>query len=156
MNFEELIKNEEVQKLGNHAVKSFRKYLSKEEIDSCIMIALWRACKDFDANKGKFSTYFYRGILLECLTLWKFNEDKKRRNTVVHEHHPCLHGEYDENIANLDASDFINNFEYPEIMIDRFWLNKTLSEIAKDHNVSIETVRIRIKKNLENMKAYLE
>jgi DNA-directed RNA polymerase specialized sigma24 family protein len=156
MNFDDLVDNEEVRKIGNAAAKSFRKFLSKEEIDSCIMIALWRVTKEFDSEKGKFSTYLYRGVVLECLTAWKFNTDKKRTNKKVTEKNPLLKSEYNEEIADIEAVDFVKNFEYPELMIDRFWSNKTLSEIAKTNNVSVETVRIRIKKNLENMKSTLE
>jgi DNA-directed RNA polymerase specialized sigma24 family protein len=133
------------------AASSFSHSLSKDEIQSCILNALWRATNKYNKrNKTKFTSYLHQGVVYECLSQKKFN--KSKRSQVLHEN---IQDFYDPTIA-VDMLDTINTkCEDPSLVIDRFYNNMTIGELAKARGVCGETIRIRLKKNLEKLRLSL-
>jgi DNA-directed RNA polymerase specialized sigma24 family protein len=71
---------------------------------------------------------------------------------VLHEN---IQDFYDPTIA-VDMLDTINTkCEDPSLVIDRFYNNMTIGELAKARGVCGETIRIRLKKNLEKLRLSL-
>lgn len=56
-------------------------------------------------------------------------------------------------VAEIDMIDTIEaKCEDPTLVIDRFYKNMTINELAKNRKVCGETIRIRLKKNLEKLR----
>jgi len=137
-----------VMRIAYSAASSFSPCLSRDEIQSCILNALWRAANKYNKrNKMKFTSYLYNGVIFECLSQRKFNLSKKA--ATLHEN---VKDSYDP-IVDIDMMDTINiKCEDPKLVIDRFYNNMTINELAKDRGVCGETIRIRLKKNLEKLR----
>ena len=52
----------------------------------------------------------------------------------------------------LEMYDEINNCEDPDILYDRYYKNMTLSEMAKKRNVTSQTIRNKISKNISQIR----
>lgn len=147
MNFEDLMVNDDIVKIAKHASSRFTNTLTKDEIYTCVLNAIWKAKNNHDPKKGsKFTTYLYNGIIMECLTQQKFNRGK----TVVSVHNNVANSR--DYVGEIDLLDEVKNCENADIMIDHFYKNKSIKEIAKEQGVSGETIRVKIKKNLEKLK----
>lgn len=159
--FENLRKNSEIQKIGYKAAGRFKKQLSKEEIDSCFLTALWKACEnynpDYDPKKiASFYTFLYKGVTFECMKLCKKNNTYKNNlNKIKNRNNSKIKSSYNEKFfSDFDAKDFGLNDIESQILIERFWENKTLKEISKKNNVSPQAIRKRIAKILLKLKDY--
>ena len=139
----------DVMSIAYSAASSFSPSLSKDEIQSCILNALWRAMNRYNKrNKIKFTSYLHNGVVFECLSQRKFNKTKKLSN---------LHDSIEDNqdpVAEIDMMDAIHaKCEDPTLVVDRFYKNMTIKELAKDRGVCGETIRIRLKKNLDKLQS---
>lgn len=161
-NFDDLINNKEIQKIGYKAAGKFKKQLSKEEIDECFMIALWKACKkynpDYDPEKiASFHTFFYKGVLFECMKLCKLNSGYNNNINKIKTGKnisKIKNFYYDINFSDFEAKDFGLNESESNMLVQRFWENKTLKEISEQHNVSPQAIKKRIGKILNKIKTY--
>lgn len=154
-NFEELLNNEEIKKISNNAASSFRHVLSSGEIDSCIMNALWKATNRFDESKNcKFFTYLHNGVVFECLSQKKSNSHNSVSIDAYNNYNRIVDN-YNE-FNKIDMEDELKKCEDPDLLYDRFYMNKTVSEMAKDRGVCGETIRINIKKNLKKLKLSMQ
>lgn len=159
-NFEELVNNAEVQKIGYKAALKFKKQLSKEEIDSCFMLALWKACDkynpEYDSSKiASFFTFFYRGVLFECMKLCKSNSSFNNNLSKIKSSKNInkIKNSYKEmGFVDFETQDFGLNQKDSNVLIDRFWNNKTLKELAIENNISPQSMKKRINKILKNIK----
>ena len=145
--FNKIIQDENIIRITRKASKKFHKLLSKEEIKSCILYAMWKAYSNYNPTFGsKFTTYLYQGVIIECLTQVKFNRPKKK---LV-----CIHDNMPSNeTPTIDILDEIfNKCDDPQLIYDKFFNNKSINEIAQEYGICGETVRIRIKKNLKKLK----
>jgi len=158
--FDELINNNEVQNIGYKAALKFKKQLNKEEIDSCFMIALWKACEtynpDYDKEKiASFYTYFYKGVLFECMKLLKVNNSyieniKKVKSSNNSNKIKDIYNQRD--FADFEIFDLFPNKNDHDLIFKRFWENKTLKEISKEYNVSAQSIKKRLTKILNTVK----
>lgn len=124
-------------------------------------VGLWKAYKNFDAEKGKFSTYAYhtvRGHLLMAL-----RDEKKFTD------HHLLQDEQTSGHFHIPAEQIKQEPTSVEELIpfhihlsprEKLWikeaiiLDNTLSEIAKKHNVSTNTVSTWRKNALRKLRAH--
>jgi len=151
LNVEELglgVTEKDVICIIKKACASFIKSLSREEICTCCLNGLWKAITKYKVgSKCKFTTYLYKGVVMECLTQKKFNANKHSSKQI----HSNIPMEFNEFMA-IDMVDEINNrCQDPDIILDRYYKNMTIREIAKNKGVCGETIRIKIKKNLKKL-----
>ena len=142
--------DEDILRITARASSSFLSTLSREEIKTCILNAIWKALKKYDKQAGtKFTTYLYRGVVMECLTQQKFNLNQSKyfihKNIAAPEDYNLKHEMMDE----------VENCDDPDLMYDRFYKNMTIKELAKSRGVCGETIRIKIKKNLKKIRSRL-
>ena len=145
---EKYLNDSNVMNIAYSAASSFSTILSKDEIQSCILNALWRAADRYNKRNGtKFTSYLYTGVMYECLSQRKFNRSKK--SSVLNENIEDKHNPF----AQIDMVDAIETkCEDPSLVFDRFYNNMTIGELAKNRSVCGETIRIRLQKNLENLR----
>lgn len=150
LSFNEAINNEDVKKISLKAASSFTDCLSEEEIKNCIHGAIWNATINFKPEKNsKFTTYLYRGVIYECLKCKKSNKNSKINCVNINNN---LISDNFKSFDKIDIMDEIKNCSEPDLIIDRFFYNFTLNEIAKKRGISKETVRFKLKKNLDFLK----
>ena len=134
------------------AASSFSNCLSPEEIKNCIESAIWNASLNFKPEKNtKFTTYLYRGVIHECLKCKKMSNKKIN---CVPVNNNILSGKFN-NFNKIDLIDEIRVCSEPDLLIDRFFYNFTLNEMAKKRGVSKETIRFKLRKNLDFLKTRL-
>lgn len=143
--------NQDVMLVAYKAAASFTGVLSKEEIKGCVMKALWRAVNSYDKEENtKFTSYLHNGVVYECLSQKRSN---RRRNG------PMYTGDIKDKTNPFERVDMLDliyaKCDDPSLIIDRYYKNMTINEIAKNRNVSGETIRMRLKKNIEKMKRAL-
>lgn len=150
-----LYDNEDYRKVAYKAANRFKSILDKDEIYSCVLVGLWKASKRFDADQDvKFTTYLHNGVRMECITMAKKNSKAKRlrqANTL------SFQEEYQDDQGMYELLDLINEVDDDGFIYDKYINNMTIKEIASQQSLSIETVRIRLKKTKENIRRkYLE
>ncbi|MFY4670293.1 sigma-70 family RNA polymerase sigma factor [Bacillus anthracis] len=121
-----------------------------EEYYQCGLIGLWHAYERFDAEKGSFPAYAIvtvRGYILERL---KKEFALQERNVYV--------GEYEEIFTSEDveirAKDFMSVLDEKEkyIIFERFFVGKTMGEIASEMEMTYYQVRWVYRQGLEKMR----
>jgi len=148
MNLEEKLKDEELLRLSNKAAQSFTDSLSKDEIKNCIMGAIWSAVNNFkEDKKTKFTTYLYKGVIYECIKQKKSNN---RKSKVMHfDINNALSVPSGSNFTDeIDMFEEINTCQDPSLIIERFYDNLTLKDMAEKRGISKEAIRFKLKKNL--------
>ncbi len=146
----EILRNEDIKKICMKAASSFSECLSKDEIENCIHNAAWSASLNYDPDrKTKFATYLYRGVVNECIKCKKFTKKNKANHVPINNN--LLSGKFSR-FEKIELLDEIRVCSEPDILIDRFFYNMTLSEIAVKKGLSKETVRFKLKKNLDFLK----
>lgn len=149
MRVEEILNNEDLIKIGNKAAQSFTETLSKDEIENCIIGAAWVAANNFKVGKNtKFSTYFYKGVYYQCLKQIK----QLKANQALTNRNLSNLSKFNSDIEKIDLMDEINVCSNPSIIIDKFYYNMTLEDMAKKRGVSKETIRFRLKKDINFLK----
>jgi DNA-directed RNA polymerase specialized sigma24 family protein len=146
------LNNPDIINIAYKAASSFIGKLSKDEIQNCVVTAIWRSMSEFDPTRGlKFSSYVYKAVLYECLSQRKLNRYKYPGlldRDVVDQYNP---------IEKIDMIDTIRGkCDDPDLIIDRFYHNMSIRELARARNVCGETIRIRIGKNLKKLKSELK
>lgn len=150
---QELLKNDDIRKVAFKAASSFKNCLTEEEIENCVMNAVWKASQRYntDKSKCKFTTFLHKGVLFECLSTRKFN----RNNLWSLDKYDYNGNKLQDNFNGfnrVDMLDQISMCDDPDLIYDRFYNNMTIKEIAKDRGVCGETIRIRLEKNLKKIK----
>jgi len=140
----------DLERIASKASYSFLGVLSELEIESCILNAYWKAASRYTTGKNtKFTTFFYKGVLMECLTQKKFN-----LNRPTHRVYENIAYKNNDQIDTIDMLDEINTHcDDPELIMQRFYKNMSVREIASKRGVSGETIRIKIKKNLAKLRS---
>ncbi len=147
------IDGQDVFKILKKACSTFRFSLSQDEMTTCCINALWKAVDKYQVDsKCKFTTYLYKGVVMECLSQKKFNKDKISFSGKIH---PNIKDDKDpyEPIDMLDEIKFA--CEDPSLILDRYYKNMSIKEIAQNRGVCGETIRIKINKNLKKLKLAL-
>ncbi|MBJ8111759.1 sigma-70 family RNA polymerase sigma factor [Bacillus cereus group sp. N6] len=131
-------------------IKKLGIYQDHEEYYQCGLIGLWHAYERFDAEKGSFPAYAVvtvRGYILERL---KKESALQERNVYV--------GEYEEIFtfedAEIRAKDFMSVLDEKEkyIIVERFFVGKTMGEIASEMEMTYYQVRWVYRQALEKMR----
>ncbi|PFZ31881.1 sigma-70 family RNA polymerase sigma factor [Bacillus wiedmannii] len=131
-------------------IKKLGIYQDHEEYYQCGLIGLWHAYERFDAEKGSFPAYAVitvRGYILERL---KKESALQERNVYV--------GEYEEIFtfedAEIRAKDFMSVLDEKEkyIIFERFFVGKTMGEIASEMEMTYYQVRWVYRQGLEKMR----
>ena len=131
-------------------IKKLGIYQDYEEYYQCGLIGLWHAYERFDAEKGSFPAYAVitvRGYILERL---KKESALQERNVYV--------GEYEEIFtfedAEIRAKDFMSVLDEKEkyIIFERFFVGKTMGEIANEMEMTYYQVRWVYRQALEKMR----
>jgi DNA-directed RNA polymerase specialized sigma24 family protein len=147
--FEEKIADSNVIKVTKKAASRFRGYLSREEINNCINIAIWKSLKKYKEDAGlKFTTYVYRGVILECTSQKKKNFPKKKSFSLNEKNFTRDTNSFDFSLVLEE----LERQEYGQMVIDKYINNFTTKEIAIKNNSSIETIRKKISQTIENVK----
>ena len=145
---------DDIQKISQKAASTFLGVLSKDEILTCILNALWKALEKYDLqskNRCKFTTYLYKGVVMECLSQRKFN----CQNPTVRIYENIM-SENNRDIDTIDMLDQVNHScDDTDLIHDRFYKNMTIQEIAAARGVCNETIRIKINKNLTKLRSKL-
>ena len=144
------ITKDDLERIAGKASYTFLGVLSDEEIESCILNAYWKASSKYNDKKNtKFTTYFYKGVLMECLTQKKFNLN--RPTYKIYENIAY------SNNSEIDTVDMIDELKTHcddfDLIFKRFYQNMSIREIASSRGVSGETIRIKIKKNLAKLRS---
>lgn len=146
INIKDYLENEDIIKVANKAASSFSSTLSRDEIQSCILSALWKAKTRYKSGgRCKLTSFIHQGVVYECLTQRKFNLSKTSQLTISVQ-------ERRNDTERVDMLDQIQQCDDPELIYDRFYKNMTIKEIAKDRGVCGETIRIRLQKNLKKLR----
>jgi len=112
-------------------IKTLRIYKNYEDYYQVGLVALWHAYEHFKEEKGSFSNHSYttvRGHLLNEMTKEsKYNQrfvvvDSYKEEVTYHDEAFLL----DQFISHLDGISTLQK----QILIERFYLNKSFSEIA--------------------------
>lgn len=156
----ELLDDEDTIKICKKATKKFNGFLSQEEIDSCVMLALWRSVRNFDPELGlKFTSYLWNGVVFECKYCMKFNRAPSRKYVGVTFNSELMTKTLrsrEDRAARSDSDskelrEEIMTCEDPDLLFDRYFNNMSVSELAKQRGVA----RREINKKLEKMLNYL-
>ena len=122
----EIMQDTTLVKIANRAASRFYDSMNKEEINSCIINAVWKALQKYQEDSNcKFSSYLYIGVLMECQAFYKKNIQKKEFSCIINADNAYKTLEY------VDMMDDI--FTYcadPDIIYDRYYKNMTVQEIA--------------------------
>lgn len=145
--FENALENPNNKAIMIKASSAFKKFISKEELESCKMVALWQSMQDWRLDGGqKFESYLYQKVKWECLRVctqeFKY---KKRNRELIHD----IQTRKNENL--LDLLEILDPSEQ-DLLTQRFLHNMTLKEIGTLHGYSYETARKKIKKILSKLK----
>jgi len=144
---------DDVYKILKKASSSFRYSLSQDELMTCCITALWKAVEKYCTDSNcKFTTYLYKGVVMECLSQKKFNKNKLTLGGKLHPNIRDNSNQYEP----IDMIDEINvACEDPNLIIDRYYKNMSIKEIAEVRGVCGETIRIKINKNLKKLRLSL-
>ena len=147
MNFEEALKNEELQKVMTSAASKFSRQLDPDEIYTCKLNALWKAVETHEEGKCKLTTYLYNGVRQQCISAVKFNNRYSKRTGQLHDNisDPKASGNL------VDLYDEIDNIPNGEMLKDSM-LSHTIDDVAKKHNFNRETTRRKLKKSANLLK----
>ena len=146
--FLEAKENVEYQKIMSTASRCFARCMSREELESCKMVALWRALSKYDKDNesnNKFTSYLYWGTYLECKSTTKFllkNKDKQQY-VVDHENFE------DRNRDYTDLYEELSRIPDGDILYDYYIKNMKLQEIADIKKCSKQNIVLKKKKALD-------
>ncbi|CAM4144497.1 sigma-70 family RNA polymerase sigma factor [Bacillus luti] len=121
-----------------------------EEYYQCGLIGLWHAYERFDAEKGSFPAYAVvtvRGYILERL---KKEFAVQEKCVYVGEYEDIFHAE-DIGMRAKDLMSVLNEKE-KYIIFERFFVGKTMGEIALETEMTYYQVRWVYRQALEKMR----
>ena len=143
INIEKALKDRDLQMVMHKASGKFARQLDQDSIQSCQMVAMWKAMENFDPNRGiKFITYLYKCVFVECLKEVKFVNKSKRNSGRLHDN---VEAKKNNDISIMELLDEAHTQEERSMLEDRL-ANKTIAEMAETRNVSREIVRRRLKR----------
>ena len=149
---EKALKDQDVIKIMNKACQSFSKQLDQDTIYTCKINALWKSLLNYNPSKNtKFTTYLYKGVLIECLKSIKFENKNKFANKILHENIPS---KSNDNLL-MELVDILDSDEEKQLLIDKY-MNKTIQEMSESRAYSRETVRKKLKKIYHKIKTESE
>lgn len=140
--------------------------ITPEDLNQEAWIGLLAACDRYDPTKAKFVTYAYhyiRGHIMRYISKKTQNKPDMvaTEDTTECQHMFCTQSEtLIKDIERKDLSDTIfakvKNEEHTHLLIEHFIYNKSFRQLAEEHNVSYETIRVRIQKLLDLLDVRLQ
>jgi DNA-directed RNA polymerase specialized sigma subunit len=147
----EALKDSDIYGIVKSVTSKFRHKLSQDELKSCSLSAISDAIKNYDpTKKSKFTTYLHKGLQIQCLTQLKKNEPihinywRAKKNNIDYS--------FETKKRVMEVVDELKNIHGGEIVLQKFLMNYSNSEIAEKHNIHPETVRIKIKNILKSLR----
>ena len=138
---ESAMKDKNIIKIMNKASSSFSNKLDKDIIYTCQLNALWKSFVNFREDKNtKFTTYLFKGVIIECLKEIKF-QNKNKCNKILHNN---IMDNKNNSCILIDILDEVQSDYEKELIIDKF-SNLTILEMANKRNSNRETVRKQLK-----------
>jgi DNA-directed RNA polymerase specialized sigma24 family protein len=138
---EEAMKSKDITNIMHRASRSFCQRLDKDIIYTCQINALWKALSNFNPSKNtKFTTYLYRGVVIECLKEIKFLNKSRYCNGKLHEN---IQAPAQDLFVLQEILDELKDEEEKDLITQKLE-NKTINEIAKTKPYSRETARKKI------------
>lgn len=125
--------------------RRFRTSLSKDVLRSCGNVGLWKCMKNFDKNKGKFSSYLYYCVFWECLlAIREIESVTEPLNEDIY---------YDEKTKQKVEYllSFLNEKE-KRMIKGKFFFMYTLKEIGEQEGFSKQRAGDIIKKAIKKIK----
>ena len=147
MNFEDALKNEDLQKIMTKAASRVTKQLDPDEIYTCKLNAPGKAVDSHEEGKCKLTTYLFNGVRQQCISAVKFNNRHRKRMGQLHDNmsDPKASGNL------VDLYDELDNIPNGEMLKDRMFSN-TIEDVASKHNYNRETTRRKLKKSAKILK----
>lgn len=143
------LQDKNILNIMNKACSLFCRQLDSDVLYTCKINALWKSLVNYDESKNtKFTTYLYKGVVIECLKATKF--EKKSRQLHGKILHPNIESPHSP-INLLDILDELKTEEEKELIIDKL-SNMTIQEMADKRSYSRETVRKKLKKIFAHLK----
>jgi len=145
----DVMRDTKLLNIAKSAASKFQNCMSSEEIHNCIINAVWKALQTYEMSYGcKFSSYLYMGVLMECQAFYKMNIHRKE--------FPCIRDYSYQTFDYIDMMDEIyTHCQDPDLVYDRYYNNMTVTEIADKTKKSNETIRNKLKKDLQRLKKNL-
>ena len=141
-NIERAMKDKDIKNIMHKASYRFMKNLDCDTIYTCQINALWKAFVNFKPEKNtKFTTYLYKGVMIECIKAVKFDNKNKCMNKL----HDNITSKRDNCTLLFDLLDELETKEDKDLLMDKF-NNMTIEEMAQKRTYSRETVRKKLKK----------
>jgi len=140
---ESAMNNTNITKIMHKASSKFIRSLDQDTIYTCEINALWKSLLNFKPEKNtKFTTYLYKGVIIECLKALKFEKKNDSFNRPLHEN--IAEANTEESFM-FEILDELETDEEQKLIIDKY-KNLTIQEMSSKRAYSRETVRKKLKK----------
>lgn len=149
-----IINDKTLMKVTSNASYRYCGCMSTEEIDSCVLSAIWYSLQNYqDGSAFPFASFLHMNVLRECQIFYRMHIFRKEFPFDDSVDDP---EEYCKTIEYIDMIDEIKTLcENPELIYDRFYKNMTVKEISKKTNLSTGIIRNKIKKDLKRLEKTL-
>lgn len=140
---EAAMRDSDITNIMHKASAKFIRTLDSDTIYTCEINALWKSLVNFKPEKRtKFTTYLYRGVVIECLKAVKFENKNAAHNKQLHDN---LSSKKSNHNLMFELLDELETEEEKELLRDKY-SNMTIQEMADTRTYSRETVRKKLKK----------
>lgn len=150
---EAAMKDSDITNIMHKASGKFIRNLDTDTLYTCEINALWKSLVNFKPEKKtKFTTYLYKGVVIECLKALKFENKNSASNRELHDNvSPKRHS------PNLmfELLDELDTEEEKRLITDKY-SNMTIQEMANTRTYSRETVRKKLKKLYNKLRDSLD
>lgn len=149
--FEKAIGNIDNSKIMSNVISKngFSNLMSQEEVESCKMIALWKALQHWRPELGKkFTSYLYQKVYWECRKYIAKQKAKKIPIAII-DHFPKFIAE-DKSLEMEEIIDILPG-DLPVVIRQRVFDKMTLKEIGNSNGYSHETARRKINRAIKEI-----
>ncbi|WP_297638514.1 sigma-70 family RNA polymerase sigma factor [uncultured Clostridium sp.] len=128
-----------------------------EECVNEVLIKVWNSIKEFKYTNDKFKNWVGAIAKYTAISIYR-KEEKHKRNVEYKDYYEKNQDALiDEFISKKEFADIVNRIQgFNEIdryiFINRFFIGKSVKEIAKELNLTANAVSLRILKNREKLK----
>lgn len=154
---ENLNKQQRDNRIMMHKVTNrYSKYLTKQQIKTCMMYAIWRCLENHEEGRGnKFTTSLWRFIKWECQRELRKQFKSPNSPNIMSigdlKNFDITSGNNDE-VKNLRECIALLPEEDVKLIHEYYYDKYTMKEIAERNSYSKETARQKIKKATDKLK----
>jgi RNA polymerase sigma factor (sigma-70 family) len=150
---EAAMKDSDITNIMHKASGKFIRSLDTDTLYTCEINALWKSLVNFKPEKKtKFTTYLYKGVVIECLKALKFENKNCSNNRELHDN--LSSKRHSPNLI-FELLDELDTDEEKMLITDKF-SNMTIQEMANTRTYSRETVRKKLKKLYNKLRESLD